>query len=211
MDGFLTHTEDIEVRTGINSPVQVALQEFGRLFVESPERGARVSANGQNLGTTPLNQRIAPGRYSIEVSADNFSTYRTSITVQPGDSSSVRAELEPLMATAKILVNPFGAIYVDGTLVRDEDSGWYESPLIRGTHEIRVTHPGFGAWVKRIAFQNELQEVRINFLKEMRVKVTSGFIGGAMIYIDGASTGFETPSEDTVRLGNTTLEVRTEG
>ncbi len=48
-------------------------------------------------------------------------------------------------------------------------------------------------------------------MEEKQANITSGEIRGAVIYIDGEPTEFETPTAVMLRVGNRRIEVRREG
>ena len=211
LDDHQTHTEEIELLAGDNAPIRVTLRALGSIRVSSNQNGSTVSVGGRSVGETPLNRRLAAGRYRIDVTADGYSTFSQTVQIQPGSTIDIDATLTPLTSTLRLLANPFGAIYIDGSRVRGEERGWFETTLPRGRHWVRIVHPGFGEWEKEIEVVQELEERRIDFLIEKRVNITSGLINGATIYIDGNATEFETPSEVKIRVGRRRIEVRKEG
>ena len=115
------------------------------------------------------------------------------------------------MITMRVRVNPFGAIYVDGTLKSEEELGWFETTLPQGRHMLRAVHPGFGEWEKEINLLQGEEEIRINFMKEKLANITTGRVGGAIIYVDGKSTLTETPGQIQIRVGRRRIEVRKDG
>jgi hypothetical protein len=110
-----------------------------------------------------------------------------------------------------VLINPFGTVYLDGTEVRGEERGWFETQLQEGRYLLRATHPGWGDWEKEIELTQEVQEVRINFLQTRRVNITTRGIHGATIYVDGQPQDVQTPSSIDVRIGRRRIAVEREG
>ena len=212
LDGYESYAEGIEFDTGANPMPTVTLREMGQLDIDANRPNAQVSINGRRAGRTPLRISRTAGQYRVSVSVAGFSTFSQTVRVDPGETVAVSAVLEAMMATVRVLVNPFGAIHLDGNQVRSEEAGWYETSLPMGTHTLRATHSGFGEWEKEIVLDQNRHEYRINFLQEKRVNITSGRINGASIFIDGQLVeNLETPTEVNIRIGRRRIEVRRDG
>ena len=60
--------------------------------------------------------------------------------------STVNRQLKQLLGTLKILVKPWGSIYIDGELHKEESDIWYTTKLMSGYHRVQVEHPSLGNW-----------------------------------------------------------------
>ncbi|MFC2030314.1 DUF5107 domain-containing protein [Chloroflexota bacterium] len=72
--------------------------EQARLQVEVSPQGAKVSADGQFVGTTPLSLELTPGQHTILVELDGFRTLDQEVVVGAGEEAVLHTELEPLRA-----------------------------------------------------------------------------------------------------------------
>ena len=211
LDGYAPIARGVELVAGTNPVESFTLEALGVLDIDATPVSATVSLNGRRVGRTPLQVSREPGQYRVTVTADGYAPFNQTITLQSGATLPISAMLEQQTAQLRVLVMPFGAIELNGTLVRGEESGWHEEMLPMGTHTLRVTHPGYGVWEKEIDLDQDLQEERINFRQEKRVNITSGRIRGAEIYIDGESIGVQAPAEVNLRVGLRRIEVRRDG
>jgi hypothetical protein len=111
----------------------------------------------------------------------------------------------------KILVIPYGAIYIDGKLRRADDDKQFIISLPAGTHQVEAVHPTYGSWETPVEIAaNEEREVVSDFTKTVKLTVASQPVWGE-IYIDGIATGYQTPRELELRPGKHVIEVRREG
>jgi hypothetical protein len=122
----------------------------GTLIVESVPP-ATVYIDGREAGRTPLEIDLEAGRYTIELRARGYQTYRIDREVTSGDETRVRVRLsptgarpteEPVRGTAiSVRSLPEGAtVYVDGRSVGQTPVSVRVSP---GSHQIEVRLPGY--------------------------------------------------------------------
>ena len=138
---------------------------------------------------------------------------RTSPTprTEPPRSSVEETPAPPRLGTLRVLVRPFGDVYVNGTRKAVGTSRPYTEQLSAGTYRVRVVHPSYGTWEKAVQVQaGQDRDVVFNFNAEYRLTVTSN-PPNAEILVDGQSTGRYTPSVVTVRPGQHTITVRKRG
>lgn len=138
---------------------------------------------------------------------------RTSATprTEPPQSSVAETPAPPRLGTLRVLVRPFGDVYVNGTRKAAGTSRPYTEDLSAGTYRVRVVHPSFGTWEKAVQVHaGRDHDVVFNFNAEYRLTVTSN-PPNAEILIDGQSTGRYTPSVVTMRPGQHTITVRKRG
>ena len=79
--------------------------------VTIPATGARVSIDGNDVGSTPLEPiELKPGEHSVVVDSDRFESVRNAVDVEGGGTTVVlKVELTPLWAPVKIDSSPRGA------------------------------------------------------------------------------------------------------
>lgn len=99
-DGYAAETREIEVLSGRALEVRLVLEPESRgtaeLVVEAPEgiADARVSIDGDDVGTPPVRRAVSVGGHTVEVRADGFEPFVREIVVAPGQTRTVRPALE---------------------------------------------------------------------------------------------------------------------
>ena len=121
--------------------------QVGELQVDSEPSGASVWVAGQEVGVTPLLiSEVQVGPQQITLRLDGYEDFTTTVDVGAQQQSAVNGKLKQLLGTLKILVKPWGIIYIDGELHKKESSIWYTTRLTPGNHRVRVEHPSLGTW-----------------------------------------------------------------
>ncbi|RIH86634.1 PEGA domain protein [Meiothermus luteus] len=89
-------------------PVQPAT---GTLSVGSVPAGAQVLVEGRLVGQTPLSLALRPGRVEVELRLSGHQSFRTSVQIRPGETTSLNANLVPVVQNGLLQVgsNPQGA------------------------------------------------------------------------------------------------------
>ncbi len=122
----------------------------------------------------------------------------------------------PSTGTVRILVRPFGDVYVDGRRLATGTNAAVLATLPVGTHRVRAVHPVLGSLERRVTVEGgRTREVLLEFdtaasADPVSVTVVSDPVN-AEIFIDGDRTGRYTPA--TVRLppGRHAVELRLPG
>ena len=119
----------------------------GQLQVASEPSGASVWIGGQVRGVTPLSlSEVEAGPQQVTLRLDGYEDFTTTVEIVAQQQHTVNGQLEQSVGTLKILVRPWGAIYIDGELRKEESSIWYVTELPAGLHRVRVVHPSLGKW-----------------------------------------------------------------
>lgn len=127
---------------------------------------------------------------------------------RPRQTTQNREPETPRLGSLRIIVRPFGDIYVDGDRKASSTNQAYTEDVSPGTYRVRVVHPSFGTWEKEISVQAGAErDVLFNFNVEYKVTVTSEPTN-AEILVDGEPTGRYTPSVVPLRPGQHTITVR---
>ncbi len=140
----------------------------GSVQVTTNLDGVAVSIDGRRIGTTPLRPReVTPGAHVIELSLSGHQAQRLTVSVGAGQINTVHAAMVPEPKTVpetkaapeapaprrgslSVVAQPWGSIYIDGTLrARDTDLR-YETELPVGDHQVRVEHPTLGTWERTV-------------------------------------------------------------
>jgi len=239
LTGYADYAKSVNVAGGQIAKVDAIMTKaipridapVGVLQITSTPSGTSVLQDGRSIGKTPFeNKNVKPGSYDIILRMNGYEDHAQSVRVTAGQTAMVSASLikkaivasekpEPKIAdiptlpttgAVKILVKPFGSIFVDGNLRQSDWQFQYREELPAGKHTIRAVHRTFGTWEKEmIIVAGKTIEVIVDFTKQIRVTVASTPWGE--IYVDNQPTGFQTPKEITVRVGKRAIEVRRDG
>ncbi|MEE9429808.1 MAG: serine/threonine-protein kinase [Melioribacteraceae bacterium] len=205
---------------------------YGGLNISSRPSGASITLNGIFKGTTPHKyDELKPGKYNLKISKKNYADYSKRIVVQENKVKTISPRLELIVAqieeqqieeeikqeqtsaigTINIFPLPFGSIYIDDELKVEGTNKPYGLELSTGSYILKVTHPTFGKWEKRIAIERDkFYDFKINFNKQFRLTVTSNQ-KLCQIYVDGKSIGKVTPKVIKLRAGLHTITVKKDG
>jgi hypothetical protein len=133
--------------------------------VTSTVQRARVYVNGELVGTTPLSDFAVPaGEVSIRIDAEGHEPQERQISPIPGQHINVTSELVPHEGSVRVLVLPWGSIFVDGQLMHEATDlrRQYDVPV--GTRRIRAEHPSLGEIEKDVQVERGLVvDVVLNF------------------------------------------------
>lgn len=139
----------------------------GELRVVSQPAGASVWMAGQAVGVTPLLlSEVQAGPQQITLRLDGYDDFTTAVDVVAQQRNTVSGQLKQRLGTLKILVRPWGAIYIDGALRKEESTVWYTTELTAGNHRVRVVHPSLGNWEQVVVIPaGEEHAITIDFNK----------------------------------------------
>lgn len=144
---------------GVVSPPQGPPEEpagdtspaMGSMQVITEPAEATVLLNGEPRGTTPLTlDALRAGAYRLTLYRSGYDTVRTHVDLAPGAERVVRQSLVPLPGRLRVLVQPWGSVYVDGALRERNTDIWFETTLSAGTHRVTAVHPALGRHTRSI-------------------------------------------------------------
>ena len=189
--------------------------EARTIQIYSTPSGATVRMNGRERGTTPLTlDNIQPELQRFEVSYQGYETANLQLDVS--QRQVLRAELTPLTGQIRIVVRPFGDIFVNGVQKASETIQEYRDELTVGTHTIMARHPALGIWEKQVNIRaGQLEDINFNFAQEFELTVASQ-PPNAEIFVDNEPLMTErgpvtTPRRIKLRPGNHSITVRLQG
>ena len=117
----------------------------GTIQVNSEPSGASVLMADRAVGVTPvLLTDIPAGTQPITLRLDGYDDFSTTVEVVAQQQSAVNGQLQQRLGTLKILVKPWGTIYINGELHKEESTVWYTTQLPPGNHTVRAVHPALG-------------------------------------------------------------------
>jgi hypothetical protein len=174
-DGWFDFNGPVVVNGNTTFPVTLQPQGFP-LTVRVTVPGARVFVDGAEItGTVPL---VAPGAHQIQVMANGYQVYTTTVNVLAPMSFDVA--LQPAL-TLRVNVNvPNAQITVDNMPIQGNVAF-----VSRGPHSLVVHADGYQDWNGRVNVLNNMTfSVRLNpagFPLSIRVATP-----GASVFVDGA-------------------------
>jgi hypothetical protein len=164
---------------------------FGTLAVRSSPQGAEVFVDGEFVGYTPLNFGTRPGRHEVRVELSGYDTYRETVIVRPGSTSTIDARLAQQRRTGTVAFDsePRNAdVYVDGRFVGTTPTG--NISLDAGTYEARFRSPGYqDAYVTFEVRPGASQTVNARLRSQTGRLIVRANVGGAQVFLDGSSVG----------------------
>lgn len=137
----------------------------GALRVVSEPAGASVWMADQQVGVTPLRLGDVPaGSRRVTLRLAGYEDYTATVTVSAREEAVVAHTLKQHPGTLKILAKPWGTIYIDGELFKQETNIWNTARLAPGDYRVRVEHPTLGKWEQVIAITaGREREVIVDF------------------------------------------------
>jgi len=191
----------------------VVAPEFGAAQILSQPAGADIFLDNQRRGKTPITiKKLAPGDYIIVLKKADYQDSSISVAIEAGKEKKVEVKLAPLMGKLRVVVKPFGSVFIDGKRRMETAVEPYEIGLPVGPHLVKITHPSFGYWEKEIEIKpDSLFPIQIDFEKLVKLTVAAEGVEWAYIYVDGIPTNKQTTSVVTLRVGKHKIEVRREG
>ncbi|QYZ78978.1 PEGA domain-containing protein [Methanofollis formosanus] len=219
MDGYYTASAPIGgyPAVGETSTVYLTLNPVptpappttGTLSVSSSPSGAKVYVDGAYYGRTPQKVTgLAAKSHTLEVRLDGYDTWSSSQRVKAGETTSVRADLNPHVNYGSIYVtsSPSGAkVYLDGTY--EGKTPRTITGISEGRHYIELEEAGYQEWTGPVTVVAG-QQTYVSATLNSNPKPVSGTIDvfsnpvGAYIYLDGEYQG-QTYPEGYVIIGVT--------
>ncbi len=162
---------------------------MGELAVDATLEDATVYIDYEEVGKTPLEYRLPPGRYNVRVAIDGFQPFVRSVDVHEGELTEVRASLIAGPGSVEFVVQPSGAaVVLDGRQVGTAPIRL--SDVTRGHHEYSLSAPSHDTVEGAFDF-----EIGQNLLIVRELADVSGHVRfetdppGASIYLDGELVG----------------------
>lgn len=172
---------------------------------------ARVTLDGELLGTTPLTQGVASGRHVVDLELAGYRTRRLVLVVAPGEPlAPPPVLLEPAQGVLALSSEPPGAsVTVDGVFRGETPLELALAP--GGEHDVRLLLAGHEAAERRVVVAAEERRSLVVPLDPLygEVEIT-GSPAGAEVLVDGEPAG---RLGDTLRLTAVphAIEVRARG
>ena len=221
-EGFMPLDTPITVHGGETATLRVRLLPLLK-EAETPEEDASgedivavvPGAPGPDAQQGDQEPETTPEKPTLEDSPKAAQPIDPRGAVAPAnDTMSDRRATTPLSAktgTIKIIVRPFGDIFINDQRHATQTSRPFEAERVAGIYRIRAEHPNFGRWEKTARVQaNKTQSVIFNFNQSFQVSITSQPTN-AEIVINGEPRHRYTPGKISLPPGLHTITVRKDG
>lgn len=117
----------------------------GTLALSSDPAGTSIELNGYRVGTTPVRlDRVAAGTHEVTFIRPGYETVTKRVDVKGADTVTVEVSLTSKTGYLRVLVRPWGSIYVNGQRRMEAADVWYETELRAGAHTVTARHPALG-------------------------------------------------------------------
>jgi hypothetical protein len=100
--------QKLVLETNQQQNLHIDLYKMSKLIVESPELGAQIWLDGEQVGETPFSQTLPQGFHQLELRKNRFKTYRSMLTLDPGELQEYFVVLEPKNVDSSIFLIPTG-------------------------------------------------------------------------------------------------------
>jgi hypothetical protein len=136
-------------------------ERAGSIEVISSTRGAGVIVDGRKVGTVPLETPIGvpAGTYEVRLEKPGFLTYMQEVTVTPGETNEVFAELIGVKAILNVEGRDGARVVVDDKVMGVIP---FSGALSPGKHRVEVFTPGASKLVRNVSVVAG-DEVRLSY------------------------------------------------
>lgn len=182
---------------------------MGKLSIQTEPTGSNISLNDRPIGTSPLDEDVEGGHYSVVVEKDGYTPIETEIDITNTDLEITRQFiLKPLQATLIVSVTPSGGELLLGG--RKVTPGSQFPVDANAEHTITYLKSGFlGA--KRFVTLQPGEEKRLSITLERElgdVEIWSS--PEAEVYVDGKKIG-KSPGKFPLPAIPLTVEIKKDG
>ena len=124
---------------------------MGSLALRSDPGGTSVEINGYGVGSTPMRlDQVAAGTHEVTFRHPGYETVTKRVEVTGNDTLTVEASLESLTGRLRVLVRPWGSIYINGERHAQDSDVWYVTELQAGTYTVTARHPSLGEQARTV-------------------------------------------------------------
>ncbi len=118
---------------------------MGTLELSTDPESTVVELNGYKVGTTPVSlDQVVAGTHEVAFTRPGYETVTRRVDVGEKDTVTVEASLELQTGYLRVLVRPWGSIFVNDQRRMKNSDVWYETSLQAGTYTITARHPTLG-------------------------------------------------------------------
>ena len=166
---YITITENDNRTIDLTPPTPIT----GTLALTSKPLGAQITVDGKDYGTTPKNiNDLIIGKHTITLSKANYKSESQEFEVRENHTTDVNITLNDI-AKMTIKSTPDNAtLYIDGKQV---GSTPYTAEMGSGDYDLRLTHPNYHDFTKRIHLDSSNPVVNLKLERQFMIP-TSGYV-----------------------------------
>jgi len=187
------------------------LPGWSNITVDTVPRGAAVMIDGQAFGKTPVQIQLAAGTYMMEISADQYKTWKHRLIVQPNTPQEIKnLQLQPADGELAIRTKPSGAsITIGGAFIG-------QTPLVARlspseAHMVQISKAGYEKVTRKVRIPSAMSEqLNVNLAPREGVIHLRVEPVDAELLLDGKSWGV-VPKQLRLIAVEHTLEFRKKG
>ena len=195
------------------------ISSSGLLDIQSSPDSAEIWIDGVLIkdAQTPLMAYSCPaGDHQVVLKKTGYADFVIRFNLEAATRKVCSADLIRCTRLLSIQVLPWGSIFIDDVLKKENTNIRYQENIAVGQHQIRVVHPLLGTLQKSIQIEPERnEEVLIDFNTIVNIGITAFDPQGkpvwAEIIVDNKNTGELTPKEIGLRIGCHTIAAQKEG
>ncbi len=183
--------------TSVQGAGPAAIQS-GNMWVESNPREVQVLVNGKvKAAMAPVMiSDLEPGTYKLEVKKPKYHTWTREIAIANGKTDSLHATLVRQTGSLNVRSQPVGVlVQVEGEVDTSALTPLENLALPTGVYQVTMRQSGYVEQRRKV---NIAAGAAAEVSFELRARVGNIYVDsqprGALILVDGASTGSKTPS-----------------
>ncbi|MBD3225959.1 MAG: protein kinase [Caldithrix sp.] len=217
----LTKSDKEEITAPISEqPRTNETQPTGAIVINTNPQNVEIWLDGEHYVKQSANFRlddIATGIHELEIKHSGYESFKKTIELKENQDYTLSHALKRQVGKLAVRAIPWGNIYVDGELQKEETNRRHTFDLPVGSHQIRVMHPSYGEISRTAEVQEgQTREVVINFKNMVPLSVTTFDesnqpVFGATIVVDGKELPDKTPKQIRLPIGDYTIAVRKKG
>ena len=170
----------------------------GNMWVESDLREVEVVVNGELRGTRApvMISDLEPGSYIVEVKKPKYYSWTREVAIEKGKTDSLHATLLRQTGILNVRSQPAGVlVQVEGEVDTSAITPLENLALPTGVYQVTMRQSGYVEQRRQV---NIAEGAAAEVTFELRVRVGNIYVDsrsrGALILVDGKSTGSRTPS-----------------
>lgn len=217
--GFQALTDTIFVTAkGKHHFNYVLLPKPVKLTITANVNSVRLTVDDRNIRLPGKSKTLAlsPGVHAVSVAKAGFSPKEKTVTLKVNSPQRLFFNLVPLKSKLQILVLPWGNIYIDSQLKKQESNIRETFVLPVGKHTIKITHPVFGQCEQTVDLKpDSTLSLVYNFKKAEAIRILAFDSANkpqyAQIMVDGKLVDQYTPGIVKLTIGQHQISVRKDG
>jgi len=213
MDGFENWSNSVEVASGKESKLTVALQQLTcSVNISSEPSDATILIDNSERGTTPQTIKgLSLGTHKIEVRMTGYEDWNENITVKTDKDNTVNALLQKITGSINIQSDPSNAtILIDGNKAGTTPATIKD--LSPGTHMVDISMEGHAEWRESVEI---ISGEKIDLTATLQMEVGSLDIkskpSGAIVLLDSNEVGTTPAALSSIPVGPHEIKIKIDG